>query len=186
MIAHACYPWETDVMAGRLILLLTMATLIPAAPCAESKKAEAKPDPKISSIYPFAGQRGTAFDAVIRGSDLAGARVVVFEGSGIEGRILGVETEPAATGEKSGRDAVRMQMKLAADAEIGRRDFRVVTARGVSNKIALDVAGDAVLQKNQASGPLRRFPLIINGRIDRPGEGDTYWIEAGAGETLTF
>lgn len=172
-------------MTGRLAL--TLAILVTAGVCADSKEKPApKPDPKISSIYPFGGRRGTTFDAVVRGSDLAGARAVAFEGNGIEARILGVDAEPPAPGEKAGKDLIRLRVMLAPDAEIGERDFRIVTPRGVSNKIALDVSADPVLQEIEATGPLRRFPVVINGRLERPGESDTYWIEVAAGETLSF
>jgi hypothetical protein len=151
---------------------------------AETKK-EREPDPKISSIYPAAGRRGSAFGAVLHGSDLDGARAVVWEGAGAEARVLGIETEPSAAGEKLEKQFVKLQVRLALEAT-GRLHFRLVTPRGVTNKIPLHVIEDPVMQEGEASGILRRFPLVVNARITRPGEFDAYWIEVSSGDSLTF
>ncbi len=158
-------------------LLTALAILVSPAVCAE-------PNPRISSIYPAAGRRGAAFEALVRGSDLEGARSVVWEGAGAEALVLGIETEPPAAGEKLEKQLVKLQVSLAAQAA-GRLHFRLVTPRGVSNKIPVDVLEDPVVQESEAS-VLRRFPLVVNGRIARPGELDAYWIEVYPGETLTF
>lgn len=168
-------------------LALTAVLLSSSALCAELKpKPEVKPDPKISSLYPFGFQRGTTVDVVIRGSDLAGARAVAFEGGGIEGRVLGVDTEQLLPGENARKQVVRVQLTVAPEASIGKHYLRAVTAQGISNKITLQVLAEPVLEETGISGPLRRFPVVINGRIARPGESDCYWVEVAAGSSLTF
>src|SRR5436190_91673 len=169
---------------GRLSVALAILTA--AGVCAEIKsKPHAQPEPKISSIYPAGGQRGTVFEAELRGSDLAGAHRVMFVGSGIEARILGIDAEPPVPGETAKKDRVRLQVTLGPDAAPGRHEFRVVTPRGVSGAIPLQVTAEPVLHE-MPDVPLRQFPLVINGRIAKPGQTDSYWIEAAAGETLTF
>jgi hypothetical protein len=153
--------------------------------CADLKP-KLKPDPKVSSIYPFAARRGSAFQAVVRGSDLAGAGSVIFRGTGIEARVLGVDEQPPAPGEKTGKDLVRLEVTVASGATAGRQEFRVLTPRGVSNTGLLEIVDDPVLENSEASELLRRFPVVVNGRIAQPGESNEYWIEASAGETLTF
>jgi hypothetical protein len=66
-------------------LFLAFVVLVTAGVCAAPKKDA---DPKISSIYPMTAQRGKTFEAVLRGSNLADARALMFEGDGVEGRIL--------------------------------------------------------------------------------------------------
>ncbi len=178
-------------------LAQALAILGTAALCSEPKAkpdSKVKPEPGISSIYPAGGQRGTTFQAVLRGSGLAGARLVMFEGQGIEARVLGLDPE-GLPAEEAGKEApkhaskevLRLQVTIAAEANPGAHDFRIVTERGVSNKIPLAVVAEPVLQETtSAAAPLRRFPMVINGRIALPGESDSYWIEAAAGETLTF
>jgi hypothetical protein len=143
--------------------------------CAEAPK---EPDPKNSAIYPAAGRVGGSFAAVIRGADLAHARAVVFEGSGLECAVLG-------TGAEQGKE-VRVKFSVAADARTGLHDFRLVTSHGVSNKIGLDVLAGPVVEEAAVSGPLAQFPITIAGRLAQPGETDAYWIEVARGATLTF
>jgi hypothetical protein len=161
-------------------LLLAFTILASSAIGAEPKAKRAQSlEPKISSIYPGGGQRGTAFDAEVRGANMAGARCVLFDGSGVEAKILG-------GGEEADKELLRLQITVGADATSGRHSFRIVTARGVSNRSFLSVSAEPVLQEAEVNGQLRQFPVIINGRIASPGESDSYWIEASAGETLTF
>lgn len=168
-------------------LALAWVVLGAAALCAEPKPAsKAMAEPRLSSIYPADGQRGTAFQAALRGSCLSGARLVMFEGTGVEARVL-APVPGGPPGEDAGKETLQLQVTMAADAQPGPHEFRIVTARGVSNKMTLEVAAEPVLPEETASAaPLRRFPVVIQGRIARPGESDAYWIEAAAGETLTF
>src|SRR3954454_5149630 len=96
-------------------LLLAFAVLAAAGMCADPKQeadAKKEPDPKISSIYPISGQRGTTFEAVIRGSNLADARTVIFEGNGAEARIVSLSSEAAAAGETTAKDLLKTQITL--------------------------------------------------------------------------
>jgi hypothetical protein len=143
--------------------------------CADTPK---EPDPRISVIDPVAARPGDSFAAVILGADLAGARAVVFEGNGVEASVIGA-------GSEDGKE-VKVKVLVAADARTGRYDFRLVTAHGVTNKIALDVLAVPVLEEAAITGPLTQFPITISGRLTQPGETDAYWIEIAAGATLTF
>ena len=88
-------------------------------------------------------------------------------------------------GAEDGKE-VKVKVTVGNDAHIGRHEFRVVTARGVTNKIALDVLAGPVLEEAAVTGPLAQFPVTISGRLAQPGETDAYWIEIEAGATLTF
>jgi hypothetical protein len=156
-------------------LLLAFTILGSSGVCAEQKGKHAPSmEPALTSIYPGGGQRGTAFDAELRGSNMAGARCVVFEGTGVEARILG------------GGEVLRLNITVGADASTGNHRFRIVTERGVSNRISFGVSAEPVLPESEAKAPIRQFPVIINGRLAQPGASDSYWIEAAAGATLTF
>jgi hypothetical protein len=146
-----------------------------AAVCAEAPKS---PDPKISAIHPAAGRVGGSFTALIRGADLADARAVVFEGKGVEAAVAGAASD-------EGKE-VQLKVTVAADAPTGPHEFRLVTAHGVTNRIALDVLADPVFAEASVNGPLSQFPQTISGRLAQPGETDAYWIEIAAGATLTF
>jgi hypothetical protein len=167
-------------------LLLAFAVLVAAGVCAAPKKDA---EPRISSIYPMTAQRGNTFEAVLRGSNLSDARSLLFEGKGIEGRIVSQNSEPASGGDETKdrpKDLLKVEINLQAEAGIGSHDFRVITSRGVSNKLALHVTAEPVLDQSGAALPLKHFPVVINGRIARPGDTNSYSIEVTGGETLTF
>src|ERR1700676_2513084 len=86
-------------------LLLASVALVTAGVCAAPKKDL---DPKISSIYPMTAQRGKTLEVVLRGSNLADARALMFEGDGdgdgVEARILSQTPEPAPAGEDTTKD----------------------------------------------------------------------------------
>jgi hypothetical protein len=143
--------------------------------CADAQK---ETDPKITAIYPVAGRPGDSFAAVIHGADLSGARAVVFEHGGVQATISG-------TGTEDGKE-VQVKVTIARDTEIGLHDLRVVTAQGVSNKIAFDVLAGTVLDGAAVTAPLTEFPVTISGRLGHPGETGGYWIEVAGGTTLTM
>jgi hypothetical protein len=166
-------------------LLLACTALVAAVVCAAPKKKQPE-GPNISSIYPMTAQRGNTFEAVLRGSNLADARSLIFEGAGVEARILSQSPEQAIAGEEVTKDLLKVQITLEANAAAGPHDFRVITARGVSNEFAIQVTADSVLDDHAAALPLKRFPVVINGRIAHPGDTNSFSIEVTAGETLTF
>src|SRR5262249_57340725 len=101
-------------------------------------------------------------------------------------RFGGVKAEPPVPGDASKKDLVKLQVIVAPEAAPGKYDFRVVTPLGVSGKIPFQVTAERVWRETQTAEPLRQFPVVINGRIHKPGQTDSNWIEAAAGETLTF
>jgi hypothetical protein len=149
----------------------------------------ANPDPKISSIYPAAGERGKTFEAVVRGTNLAGARALMFECDGVAARILSTAAETGKPGEKASEhaaDLLRVEINLRPEVDPGSAGFRVVTPRGVSNKLTIFITSERVLSHVEAGNTLHNFPVLVNGRIARPGDVDSYTMEAAAGQTLTF
>src|SRR5690349_7072865 len=170
-------------------LLVTFAVLGATGMCADTGKQpdpKKAPVPKISSVFPMSGQRGCTFEILVRGSGLAGARALMFEGTGLNATVLSLTAEPPAVGEKIGKDLLKAQVSLPNDTVVGTHYFRVITSFGVSNKLPLDVSSEPVLNEGGAAQALKQFPVVINGRIPKPGDTNSYWIEVLAGETLTF
>jgi hypothetical protein len=171
----------------KVALLVTFAALASVGVSAVPKEAW---DPSVSSIYPMAAQRGRTVEAVLRGAHLGDARALMFEDIGIEAVILSVKPDEPVTGEEAAKDIpadlLEVRLTLQADAATGPHDFRVVTSGGVSNKLALDVTAEPVLDEADTTLTLRRFPVVINGRIVHPGDANSYSIEVTGGETLTF
>ena len=61
---------------------------------ARAQDKKPAPEPRVSSIHPFAVQIGKTYQAVVRGRNLKGAHGVAITGDGVEGRVLRVESEP--------------------------------------------------------------------------------------------
>lgn len=134
-------------------------------------------EPRVSTIHPLAGQRNSSYQAIIRGADLAGARAVVFDSPSLRASVVRVETEPAA---------LHVEVNIGLDAVPGVHRFRVIAPQGVSNEGTLRVVDDPVTEEERAANPLTQFPVVINGRLTKAGEIDSYWIQAESGKTLTF
>ena len=113
----------------------------------------------------------------------------MFECDGVAARVLSTATEKTAIpGEKAPKhatDLLRVEISLRPDADPGSAGFRVVTPRGVSNKLTIFITSEPVLSDSDASRPLHSFPVVINGRIARAGDVNSYTVEASAGQSLT-
>ncbi len=154
-------------------------SLIPA------ERSKPRPDPKITSIHPLAGQSGTTWSAVVRGTGLSGTRAVVVRESGLSARIIGIRAEEQADGKDSSSAQLVDVEFTAASGLTGKQPFRLVSDGGVTNELSLSVS-DAVTADGKTAGLLQRFPVVINGRIEKPGESGVVWLETKAGQTLTF
>ncbi|MCC6585845.1 MAG: hypothetical protein IT168_03925 [Bryobacterales bacterium] len=147
--------------------------------CAEKPKAAA--EPRVTSINPLSFQRGQTGLAELRGVALAAARTVLVNKAGVTARILKVIQETGPKGNST--DVAQLEITVAPDTPVAAVPFRVVSAAGVTNEISLRVVDAETAAEEQ---PIRKTPLILNGRLATRGETDTYWIEAKAGRTVTF
>src|SRR5688572_15794817 len=78
------------------------------------------PAPSVRAVFPPGVQRGTSAEVELRGQNLHDIRSVEFAGRGVKAEIS------AAFGSK-----VKLKITAAPNAEVGRRDYRLTTARGV-------------------------------------------------------
>ncbi|MBM3739940.1 MAG: hypothetical protein FJW39_29625 [Acidobacteria bacterium] len=135
--------------------------------CAEPRKP--LPDPKITSVSPMGGQVGTRFDAVIRGTTLAGARTILFDRTGASARLIqAAETEVRASFEA---------------LQPGVHTFRIAGTGGVTNQIAIHAGPEPTAAEG---AEIAQLPVAVHGKLAKRGETDSYWITAKGGETVTF
>ncbi len=95
--------------------------ILVAAACAICTTAWAG-SPRVSSVYPAAGQRGSEIEVECRGSNLEDATGIIFDEPGF-----------VATSVLAEKGKFKVSVKLAADARLGEHRFRVVTATGLSD-----------------------------------------------------
>ena len=161
-----------------------------------SAAAQTRVDPKISSVYPFSGQRGSTFTATVRGSGLAGASAAVVENAPFTIAVEKAESEPPT--EKTGRnrapaDLITLRVQVSGDAQPGRYPIRLVTRHGITNALPVYVVDLPVAAEPPGSHDTpesaiaaSNVPSTFAGRLSRRGEADLYAFSAAAGQTLTF
>lgn len=157
-------------------------------------------EPEAAWLFPLGGQRGTALEVEIRGKALQSAYAVVAEEEGIRTQFRAVEeiVDESEEGSREKADKkepeyrVRVGVEIDAAARPGNHWFRVVTPRGVTNRVHFRVNADRVIP--ESAGPHDQpdraqaidTPVVINGKINTPAEMDFYRVEATAGQELLF
>jgi len=155
-------------------------------------------EPKLSSVYPFTGQRGTTFTATVRGTGLHGATSVFAKNAPFTAEIEIAEIEPPEELSPSAKaktpiDLIRVRIQIDGAAKAGRYPIRLVTPSGISNAIPISVIDQPIVDEPAAAHDtpdtavaIAKLPAALNGRIARRGETDYYAFHADAGETVTF
>src|SRR5688500_8352074 len=90
--------------------------------------------PMLMSIKPTAAQVGQTTEHVVNSRySLAGAYQVLVSGNGVTGEVALPPTKAEDLGKKPAElTKLPVRFTVAADAQPGVRDFRIVTPRGVS------------------------------------------------------
>ena len=156
--------------------LALVSALLPAwGLCAESRKPP--PEPKLTSLYPLSVPQGRTTAVQIRGTALGGARGVLMTQPGVTARVVKLEPGDPA-------DLLHAEFTVDSGATTGSHPLRLVASGGVTNEISLLVVDRPTVVEEQAGTV--GAPQVINGRLSARGEMDQFWIEAKAGQTMTF
>ncbi|MDX1983413.1 MAG: DVUA0089 family protein [Bryobacteraceae bacterium] len=162
--------------------------LLAAAECLCAARVE----PKLASLHPFTGQRGTTFDISARGTGLAQTNGLFVGETNLRITVQGIEPGTGSKG-KAATDIVKLRVEAGAGLRPGRYPIRLVTPGGISNALALHIVEQATVtepagihETADSAIAIDRAPVVINGRIDDRGESDLYAFEAAAGQTITF
>ena len=175
-------------------------------PILAAEKAEVS-EPTLSSVFPLGGQRGTTADVEFRGKLLAGAYAVWPKSDGLVAEVKNVEEvkesarqdemkAAAPAGEGEGRKLpdyrVLVQLDIAPSVPVGVHRLRLVSPAGVSNPMEFRVVdhqvvieGDGPHQTALESQPAD-LPIVIHGRLAKPGEVDYYSFSASEGQQLSI
>ncbi|HET6576268.1 MAG TPA: PPC domain-containing protein, partial [Fimbriiglobus sp.] len=142
--------------------------------------------PMVTHCTPTAVQRGTTAEVVVAGQqDFAGAYKVLVAGAGVAAEVVPVK------GKKAPVRSVTLKVTVAADAELGVREFRVATPLGVSSLGQLLVVADPVVAETPGiDTPAKAQPVpvpsVVCGRVEKAENVDYYRVRAKAGRVLTF
>lgn len=136
------------------------------------------PQPVLAWIYPAGGRRGTSVEVTLYGTGIQPQRVLV-SGAGVASRVV-----DAGDGKTA-----RIALDIAADAETGVRDLRVVNAGGVSNRFRFEIGDLPEMREAEpnsdkaAPQAIPALPIVVNGQI-LEGDRDYFRFHAAAGQTV--
>ena len=187
-------------MAFRGVALLALLLLSHAV--AQETPAPMPTEPEAHWIYPLGGRPGTRLKAEVEGRLLEDVHAVWSPEPGLAGAILEVRpglermggAEDGAVGNKgkAPTQRVTLELEIGPDVPSGIHSLHLVSKRGGSNPLSFLVSSDPVVEESGDAGggasepQAVRPPVILNGRISRNAEVDTYAVEVAAGEDLSF
>lgn len=150
---------------------LVPSFLVWAMVAAVTSNGSAQTTPKIESLFPPGGQRGTQVEVQFTAEYLPGPCPVVVTGQGIV-----LERSIAAD---------RFAVSLAADAEVGAREVRVVSPQGSSAPFPFLVGDLPEVVRTDTRTPLElKLPVTVNSRLTSAGSVDDYVLNLTAGQQI--
>ena len=148
--------------------------------------------PMITHAQPVAIQRGKTTEVTVEGQqNFFGAYKTLFEGTGITAEIM-PQTPPAAQPPaKPLMKSTKLKITVAADAQLGVREFRIATSLGISSVGQLVIVDDPVIVETSANNTAPQaqaltLPCVAAGRLEAVEDVDYFKFEAQSGQTLTF
>lgn len=160
--------------------------------CATSAAQAQTSYPMLMSLKPTAAQVGQTSEHEVHSRySMYGASQILVSGTGVTGEVVTEMKEPKPGETPPEVTALKVKFTVAADAEPGVRDFRVLTPRGVSTLGQLVIVCDPVVsetgQNNTAAqaNPVT-VPATVCGAIETAEDVDYFKFSVEAGQTLTF
>ncbi len=161
--------------------------------------------PTVTFTTPTGVRRGTTVTFTIEGTDLAGAKDIVFSEPGLTGKILSVSGVPAARLDLEPKvvravklyfeEPSKVEARVEITAELwmatGTHQFRMITPHGSSTPGRLVVSDYPELEEHEPnSSPSEaqqvNLPATINGLVLTPGDDDYFRFQATAGQEIVF
>lgn len=164
----------TSVLSGVNVRLLFALGIFVSCACT-IVRAEL-PSPALQSVFPAGAQAGTSVTVAVAGVALDGLRDVR-------------STVPGLTAKKA--DGNQFILSIPQDALPGVYDLRVVGLHGMSSPRAFFISNRTEhLEKepNDTTEAAQVLPLdvVVNGRIEKPGDVDCYQFNAKAGQRVVL
>ena len=148
----------------------------------EGKTDQSIQEAEIHSLFPLGGNPGTSFPVQVRGRGLEDAYAVWIQTDEVVARIKQVSSidlnpKQSYDGQDKKKEGqlVQLQVEIQKAAEPRIYSLRMVSSRGVSNAYPFVVTSDPATMEaeNTQTGPNRAqkvtLPVVVNGKIDRPG-----------------
>jgi hypothetical protein len=143
----------------------------------------------ITSVFPVGAQRGSTAEIEITGQgNFAGAYAVFFEGKAVTAEV--VTPSPAPDPAKA-VNSIKLRVNVGADANLGPREFRVLTPRGSSTVAQLVIGSEPEAFEKEgnnlpAEATAVELPAVLNGKLQAAEDVDHFRFHAQAGEQVVF
>ena len=174
------------VSASALVLAAVAAPAFGQAMKKDSPPPKAEPAPAAAAgthatgIFPSGGPAGSTVNAVVEGGALTGATAVWFGHPGLAARITA-----------GADDAVKVEVKIAADVPPGLYPWRIAAAKGVSAPRMFAVsppktpeAAETEPNDDPAKASAVEIGSVVSGRLDKYEDMDCFRFAAKAGQRL--
>lgn len=149
-----------------------------------------QPLPTLSGVSQTWVTRGTTTELTLTGADLGQAKRVILDGQ------PGLTAELVA-GEAGNAKAAKVKLVIDATAAMGKRELRVVTAGGVSNKVDVNVTFLPVVAEAEPNNAVPSawslaatqavtLPATLHGVINGGADIDAFRFTAKKGDRLVF
>jgi hypothetical protein len=147
--------------------------------------------PMITHTMPVAVERGKTTEITVQGvNNFFGTYQALFEGTGISAEVVmpPASKTPAVN---PVLNAVKLKLTVATDAQLGIREYRLASKRGISSVGQLVVVSDPVVTETSVNNtPVQaqaiKLPCVVAGRLEAIEDVDYFKFEALAGQTVTF
>ena len=184
-------------------IALAWLVLALGGPFAWSYDRALPPEPELDFAFPLGGRQGSSFAVTVEGKELGGTYAAWFDCGDVHATIRRVEALGGSVGSRSEEGdyldqkdgpthRVVLDVEVDANADVGLHGFRLVTSRGMSNGLPLQVVPELVTLEgrradNRNSGAQElELPAVVNGSLETKGESDLYSFEVEAGAELLF
>ncbi|MBB6053800.1 hypothetical protein [Armatimonas rosea] len=141
--------------------------------------------PKVRSVVPTGGQRGTSVELAIAGVNIGYGTALVFDSPGIT--VAALKPETPAAGAKNPESKLTATLALAPGLALGRYAFRVATPLGISEPGYVTVGQwPEVAEKEPNNTPqtaqVLTGPVTVNAKSDGAEDVDVYKVTLTANE----
>jgi hypothetical protein len=146
----------------------------------------------LMSLKPAAVQIGQTADVTVNARySMYGAYQVLVSGSGVTGEVVHPPFKLEDLAKKPTLDKLPVRFTVAADAQPGVRDVRIVTPQGVSTVGQLVVVRDPVSKEDGDNNSAEKaqqvsLPTTLCGAIEKNEDVDFYRFQAAAGQSFVF
>ena len=178
-----------------VFLLLVGMTL--ALSGAETEKTAPRKNPRLTSLFPLGGQKGSQFDITVHGEDLQRVRKVWFDCEHLIAEVndvteITIEKTRFSTKLPTPAQNISIRVNVSPEAPSGIYALRLLTEDGMSDVLPLLITSDPIKfeqvesHNTAVTAQAVDLPTNLSGKIAKHAELDFYSFEVQKDQELQF